>query len=150
MADIKSLIVASVKTMNPEEQEKAKLLLGKLGIDLTQKDLTPKTLARKPVPVDIEEYNLEIFYHCTTCGKVTEQFFRMRRLPDNSGTYSERLISRGRDGLWKTEFRSIAACGQCYTILIERYTIEDLAKILIKLGTKGIPIVEYLHGQHSS
>lgn len=146
MADIKSLIVASLKTMSPDEQDRSKQLLAKIGIDVTQKELAPKSITRKPIP-DVEEYNLEIFYHCTTCGSVTEQFFRMTRFPDNSGVFSTPLISRSREGIWKTEMRSIPACGQCYTILIARYTLEEMAKLLIKLGTKGIPIAEFLHGR---
>ena len=146
MADIKSLVIASLKTMSPEEQEKSKQLLTKLGIDVTQKELAPKPITRKIIP-DVEEYNLEVFYHCTTCGSVKEQFFKMTRFPDNSGVFSKPLISRGHEGIWKTEMRSIAACGQCYTILVARYTLEEMAKLLIKLGTKGIPIAEFLHGR---
>lgn len=149
MADIKSLIVASVKSMTADEQANAKALLAKLGIEVTDKDLKAqynKAAPKKPVVIDIEEYNLELFYHCTTCGSVREQFFRMRKLPDNTGTFSEPLITRGYEGIWKTEIRSIPACGNCYKVLVNKYTIEDLAKVIIKLGTRGVPIAEYLHG----
>ena len=149
MADIKSLIVASVKSMTAEEQSSAKALLAKLGIKVTDKDLSPyraQSQPKKPAVIEIEEYNLELFYHCTTCGSVREQFFRMRKLPDNTGTFSEPLITRSRDGIWKTEIRSIPACGSCYKILVAKYTLEEMAKVLIKLGARGIPISEYLHG----
>lgn len=149
MADIKSLIVATVKSMTADEQANARALLAKLGVEISDKDLSPyrtKSAPKRQV-IDIEEYNLELFYRCTTCGSVQEQFFRMRRLPDNSGTFSEPLISRSRDGIWKSEIRSIAACGQCYKVLVARYTLEDMARILIRLGTRGIPIAEYFDGR---
>lgn len=153
MADIKSLIIASVRTMTTEEQANARALLAKLGVEVSDKDLSPyraeKTTPKRQV-IEVEEYNLELFYHCTTCGSVREQFFHMRRLPDNSGVFSVPLISRSRDGIWKTEMRSIAACGQCYQVLVARYTIEDMAKILVKLGTRGVPIAEFLHGRNSA
>lgn len=148
MADMKSMILAQLRSMNPDEKDKARALIEKLGIKFTDKELNPYKAFKvsRPKIVLLEEYNIEIFNVCTTCGRTTEQFFRMKRLPDNSGTCSERLSSRDVPGEWRAEYRYIKTCGQCFQILIEKYTLEEMARVLVRLGSKGISISEYLHG----
>jgi hypothetical protein len=145
MADIKTAIIAKFKSMTKEEKEGAKVILIKLGIDIKDIDMQPrKTVSTAGRQVLVQEYNLEIFHVCLTCGCTTEQFFRMQKLSDNSGTFSKPLLTRNTDGPWKTEFRSIRSCGHCYKTLISLYTLEDLARVIVILGQKGYPIAEVL------
>lgn len=145
MADIKAAILAKFKSMTSTEKESAKIILIKLGIDIKEIDMQPrKTVPTAGRQVLVNEYNLEIFHVCLTCGCTTEQFFRMQKLSDNSGTYSKPLLTRNTEGTWKTEFRSVRSCGHCYKTLITLYTLEDLARVIVILGQRGYPIAEVL------
>lgn len=148
MVDMRTSIIATLKNVAPSEREHTIKMLGKIGIEITDEDfLPPKPKLTKPIArPEVKEYNLEVANVCLTCGHVSYQYFQMKKLPDLSGVYSLKVESKNYPGEWKSTVKHYKTCRNCFSSLMTLFTKEQLAAALLRIGEKGINVMEYIHG----
>ena len=112
-------------------------LSGKDRNTLRQLGIRPRFKRRGSKPLSKEEpmegYYLKIITHCNLCQSNTSKYFEMK--PSEDGTYLSAQGATEEEAFrhkFKVRHTSQGSCPECFKILMEKWTKEELAKALIR------------------